>query len=93
MAIRLGLIGCGNLGKRHAGCVEKIDGAEFAAYADIDEEAAEGALSAFGGDYATTDVDRVFADDSIDAVYICTRHKTSTNAWIAAAFMAEPSSA
>ena len=37
--IGLGLIGCGGLGKVHAGCVDKIPGARFLAYADSREEA------------------------------------------------------
>lgn len=83
--IKLGLIGCGSLGKVHAECVAKIDGADFVAYADVNEDAAKAKLSEFGGEYATTDVDRVLADDSIDAVYICTRHDSHAPLAIAAA--------
>jgi len=72
--INLALIGCGNLGHVHARCVAKIHGARFRAYVDIREEAAHGCLDEFGGDYATTDVSRVWADDRIDAVYIVTWH-------------------
>ncbi len=83
--IRLGLIGCGGLGRVHAECVSKIDGARFVAYADINEEAAKSALDTFGGDYSTTDSGRIFADDGIDAVYICTRHDSHAPLAIAAA--------
>ena len=72
--INLGLIGCGALGRTHADCIAKIPEAKFVAYADIVEDAARTALADFGGEYATTDVERIFADDSIDAVYICTLH-------------------
>ena len=57
--VRLGLIGCGSLGRVHAGCVDKIGGAAFAAYGDLNQEAAHRALADFGGDYATTEVERI----------------------------------
>lgn len=83
--IKLGLIGCGSLGKVHAGCIAKIDGAEFIAYADVNEDAAKAKLKEFGGEYATTDVERILADDRIAAVYICTRHDSHAPLAIAAA--------
>ncbi len=83
--IKLGLIGCGSLGRVHAGCVSKIDGARFVAYADLHEDAAKKALADFGGDYATGEVERIFKDDGIDAVYICTRHDSHADLAIAAA--------
>ena len=67
--IRLGLIGCGAIGRAHAQCIAKIDAARFLAFADIAAEAAESLKNDFGGDYATTDAQRIFADDGIDAVY------------------------
>jgi predicted dehydrogenase len=79
--INLGLIGCGSLGKVHAKCVAEIPQTRFLAYADIVETAAQAALAEFGGEYATTDVDKVLADPRIDAVYICTRH--DSHAWLA----------
>jgi predicted dehydrogenase len=79
------LIGCGNLGKVHVACVSKIDGASFAAYADVNEAAAQARLDEFGGDYATSSVDRVLNDDSIDAIYICTQHDSHASLAIAAA--------
>jgi predicted dehydrogenase len=83
--ISLGLIGCGGLGRVHAGCVSKIPGARFTAYADTVAAAAERALNDFGGDYATTDADRLFQDGSLDAVYICTHHDSHAALAIAAA--------
>lgn len=83
--LNFGLIGCGALGKIHAECVGRIDGARFNAYADINEEAAKVALDQFGGEYATTDVGRVLSDDRIDAVYICTLHDSHAPLAIAAA--------
>ena len=83
--LNLGLIGCGSLGKVHAGCVSRIPGARFTAYADIIETAARSMLDEFGGEYATGNVDRVLADPHIDAVYICTHHDSHAPLAIAAA--------
>ena len=83
--LSFGLIGCGKLGAVHAECVSKIDGAQFIAYADINEQAAKSAMDTFGGDYATTDVNKLFVDDRIDAVYICTLHDSHAPLAIAAA--------
>ncbi|RKX30535.1 MAG: hypothetical protein DRP71_14855 [Verrucomicrobia bacterium] len=82
---KLALIGCGGLGRVHAECISKIDGAAFSAYADIDQGAADRALADFGGDYATTDVAKVFEDPRIEAVYICTRHDSHASLAIDAA--------
>lgn len=83
--LKLGLIGCGALGRVHAKCVSTIDGAAFTAYADVVEDAAKKALDDFGGDYAATDPGRIFADDGVDAVYICTHHDSHAPLAIAAA--------
>ncbi|HOJ21269.1 MAG TPA: Gfo/Idh/MocA family oxidoreductase [Armatimonadota bacterium] len=83
--INLGLIGCGALGKIHAQCIAQIPEARFVAYVDKVEDAAEAALKQFGGDYATTDVETLLCDDSVDAVYICTRHDSHASLAIAAA--------
>ena len=83
--LNLGLIGCGALGKVHAQCVAQIPQARFTAYVDIVASAAQSCLAAFGGEYATTDVRRVFDDQRIDAVYICTHHDSHAPLAIGAA--------
>lgn len=83
--IRLALIGCGNLGKTHARCIAKIEEAQFVAYADVSQEAAQACLDEFGGEYATAVVQKIFDDASIDAIYICTRHDSHASLAIAAA--------
>ena len=70
----LGLIGCGAMGRVHASCVAGIPHARFIAYADVREDSAVAFLNEFGGEYATTDSDRILADDRVEAVYIATRH-------------------
>ena len=49
--VRLGLIGCGALGKAHAASVAKIPQAKFVAYADAAQAAADACLKEFGGEY------------------------------------------
>ena len=73
-SLKFALIGCGNLGRVHANCLAQIEGAAFAAYADVSAEAAQACLDEFGGEYAPTDLNRIWNDDGISAVYICTRH-------------------
>ncbi|MCC6681118.1 MAG: Gfo/Idh/MocA family oxidoreductase [Phycisphaeraceae bacterium] len=83
--VNIGLIGCGRLGRTHAACLAKIPEAVLNAYADVDEKAAQAMLQEFGGSYATTQVQRIFDDDAIDAIYICTRHDSHAPLAIAAA--------
>jgi len=83
--LKMALIGCGGLGRVHAQCVSRIEGARFVAYVDVREEAAQQFLRDFGGEYATTDVGRVWADARIEAVYIVTRHDSHAPLAIAAA--------
>lgn len=83
--LTIGIIGCGNLGRTHAGCLTKIPEAALTAYADVNEAAAQAALDEFGGRYATADPQRLLRDDGIDAVYICTQHDSHAPLAIAAA--------
>jgi len=83
--LEMGLIGWGALGGVHAGCVAQIPGARVAAYADVRIRAAEDLLRDFGGEYATSDVDRLLGDPRLGAVYICTRHDSHAPLAIAAA--------
>lgn len=83
--LKIGLIGCGRLGRTHAACLAKIPDATLSAYVDVEEAAAKAMFEEFGGDYATSDSNRVLRDDAIDAVYICTRHDSHASLAIAAA--------
>lgn len=74
--LRAGLIGCGQNGKIHAECIRQLDGMDMVAYCDVNEANARSLLAEFGGDYATADADRLFADESIDAIYISTMHNS-----------------
>lgn len=74
--VRAGIIGCGGLGGVHVGCVSQIDGFDMVAYCDVFADKAEDMLSKYGGEYATTDPERLFGDDSLDAIYVTTLHDT-----------------
>ncbi|WNQ10671.1 Gfo/Idh/MocA family oxidoreductase [Paenibacillus aurantius] len=73
---RAGVIGCGSVGKVHTECVKQLDGFDMVAYCDIFEENALSLLEQYGGEYATSDIDRFFADDSLDVIYVTTLHDT-----------------
>lgn len=79
------LIGCGGIGALHAQCVQQIDTISMAAYCDVDGARAQQTLDTYGGRYATTDVARIFDDDAINVVYICTQHDTHAEFCIRAA--------
>jgi predicted dehydrogenase len=83
--LNFGLIGCGGIGRVHAECIARIPEARFIAYVDVVEAAAQSFLATFGGDYATTDVNRLLNDERITAVFICTRHDSHVPLAIAAA--------
>lgn len=71
--LRFGVIGCGGMGTNiHTPNMALIDGAATVAYCDMDKSRSENLLATYGGEYTTTDADRVFADDSIDGVLIQT---------------------
>ncbi|MEM2915607.1 MAG: Gfo/Idh/MocA family oxidoreductase [Candidatus Bathyarchaeia archaeon] len=73
---KVGCIGCGNRGRLYSSMISKITGFKMWAYADKFEDRAKAFLSQYGGNYATTDVDRVLTDPDIDVVFICTYHDT-----------------
>lgn len=89
MTLRAALIGCGGLGKVHAQMVSQLDGMDIVAFCDVDLARAQNYCQEFastqGGSYATSDIQRVLSDDSIQVVYICTHHDTHAEYAIRAA--------
>ena len=83
--IKAGLVGCGSLGRFHTEALAEIDGARMAAFCDINEDAARGLCERSGGEYFTTDFDRLLADDSLQAIYVCTRHDSHAELCVRAA--------
>ncbi len=88
MTLRAALIGCGGLGKVHAQMVSQISGMQMVAFCDVDYARAEAFCQEFAlqdGAYATADAQRIFSDDTIQVVYICTHHDTHAEYCIRAA--------
>lgn len=83
--VNVALIGCGNLGKVHAQCLAKIPNAKLLATCDVAEAPAAAVREQFGAEYATIDVEKIWSDNRIDAVYICTRHDSHAPLSVAAA--------
>ncbi|HEX6684237.1 MAG TPA: Gfo/Idh/MocA family oxidoreductase [Candidatus Limnocylindrales bacterium] len=79
MDVGVAVIGCGALGRIHARCVSELDGVSAVAFCDILPDRAALLNEEFKGRYATTDPDRVFGDESVDAVYLTTLNDTHTD--------------
>ncbi|MEF8851571.1 MAG: Gfo/Idh/MocA family oxidoreductase [Haloarculaceae archaeon] len=82
--IRYAVIGCAGIGPTHAAAVERVDGAELVACADLDPAAAD----AFADEYdcaAYTDTAEMVADADVDAVSVCTPSGTHADVTIEAA--------
>lgn len=83
--IRVGLVGCGGIGKVHAGCLARIPESELVACSDANLEAAQNLAAEYDCEYSTTDPASIFGDNSLQAVYICTQHNSHAPLAIAAA--------
>jgi len=83
--LRFAAIGCGGMGSLHVQNANHVPGVKVVAYADVRQEAADKFLKDYGGDYASTDTDRIIGDKSIDAVLIQTGEKYHPALGIAAA--------
>ncbi len=76
--VSVAIIGCGEIAEEHLCALREVDGLSAVAYCDLDRDRAARLLEKYGGSYATDDVGRIFGDDRIDAVYICTHHDSHT---------------
>lgn len=83
--IHVGLIGCGSIGADHAAWLSRREDVRIHAFCDSDESRARSFVERFQGEYATSDPQRVLRDESIEAVYICTRNDSHASLGIAAA--------
>lgn len=71
--IKVGIIGCGSMGRIHAECLESLGGTEIAAVQDIHFETAVSFAKRFGG-IPYRNQDELLSRADVDCVYICTRH-------------------
>ncbi|MCD6361916.1 MAG: Gfo/Idh/MocA family oxidoreductase [Armatimonadetes bacterium] len=83
--IKVGLVGCGALGRTHTNALAELDDARMTAFCDINEDAAKALCDEAGGDYYTTDFDRLLEDESLQAIYVCTRHDSHAELCVRAA--------
>ena len=85
-ALRVGIIGCGWAGERHAAAYLGLrESARIVAAADVVEEVAHGRASDWGADSWTVDYRELLARDDVDAVSICLPHSLHAEAAIEAA--------
>jgi predicted dehydrogenase len=73
--VRVGVVGAGDFA-RSVLLPQLAKGAEIAAIAAAGGVSARGAAERFGAAVATTDVEEILDDESVDAVVIATRHDT-----------------
>lgn len=72
--VGVGFIGCGNMGRAHAQIMKTFPEVHLRGFADVRAETAERLCEEVGGEYHTTDVERVLNDRAIDLVLVCTHH-------------------
>jgi myo-inositol 2-dehydrogenase/D-chiro-inositol 1-dehydrogenase len=76
--LRVALIGCGFIGRRHLENIALRDDVVLHATCDIREDVASALCQQFKGRYYATQPERIFADADIDAVLVCTHHDSHT---------------
>ena len=69
--MKVGLIGCGNMGHMQARAAQ-MAGLELVGFCDIKEALAQQTCTEFGGRYATANADQVIRDDSIELLMMPT---------------------
>jgi len=75
--IRIGLVGTGRIGRVHAQTLaQRIAGAELVAVTDVDTAAAQAVAAEMGVTQVAPDFDSILADDSLQAVAICSATDT-----------------
>src|SRR5262245_31522911 len=83
--VRVGLIGCGNIGKTHARALETLEEADFVATCDADEGRAESLAALHGVPEVFSDVGELFRSGLVEAVCVCTPHPSHGAVVVAAA--------
>lgn len=76
--LRVACIGCGLRAEIYMASAPHVPMMRVQAHADVRLDSADRFLERFGGEYATTDVQRVLHDPNVDAVIISTWHDTHT---------------
>ena len=71
MSVKLGFIGTGGMAGAHMRNLQNFDDIEFTAMCDVSEERAQQRAEEYGGN-AYTDFRKMYDNEELDAVYICT---------------------
>ena len=72
--LRGGLIGCGAIGKIFSEAIAGIEGMDLVAFCSRDLAKAEQFRATFGGEYSSSDAERLIGDPTLDAIYITAWH-------------------
>ncbi len=83
--LRVGCIGCGNRARIYCDAARDLPEVELVAFCDVRLESADLFKTAYKGKYATSDANKLFKDEGIDAVLICTWHDTHMELAVSAA--------
>jgi predicted dehydrogenase len=82
--IRVGIVGTGQIGRRHLSAYAKMSGATVIACADIDQAVARASADAFGVPNVHTDYREMLRRDDIDAVDVCLHNNLHAPVTVAA---------
>lgn len=83
--VRIGMVGCGRIARRHADGLSTLPEADWVATCDIVPERADAFAEEYHVPRVYTDAEELFRSGEIDAVTICTPHPAHAPLLIAAA--------
>lgn len=83
-AMRWALIGCGGAGRSHARWASSTPDVVIRGFCDTRSDAARSCHKEFGGEYHTTNSERIFADTEVDIVSIASSHGSHADLAVAA---------
>lgn len=83
--LNLAIVGCGGISKSHLPNMLKTPELRIWATMDVVEEAARERAEQSEAQYWTTDLDRILADEEVEAIAICATHDTHTELSVQAA--------
>lgn len=75
LPVKIGIVGCGNIGRRHAAACSGIAGVELVAVCDVIESRARAMAAEVGIGNVYANYERMLDDIEMDAISVCTPHK------------------
>jgi predicted dehydrogenase len=66
------IIGCGEMGRMHAECLQQLDQINLYAFCDMDIERARSLRQRYGGTLVSSQAENIICDDNVHVVYITT---------------------